>query len=67
MNQGEYVEEKNKNPFSDLFESRPKNKKNKWSDELDRYRIEERLDMDQNPLLWWKLNKCRYPLLGKFV
>lgn len=67
MNQGEYVEEKNKNPFSDLFESRPKNKKNKWSDELDRYRIEERLDMDQDPLLWWKLNKCRYPLLGKFV
>lgn len=67
MNQGEHVEEKKKNPFSDLFESRPKNKKSKWSDELDRYRVEERLEMDQDPLLWWKLNNCRYPLLGKFV
>ena len=67
MNQGEYVEDKNKNPFAELFELRPKNKKNKWSDELDRYRIEERLEMDQDPLLWWKLNKSRYPLLGKSV
>jgi hypothetical protein len=55
------------NPFSDLFESRPKNKKSKWADELDRFRLEERLDMMQDPLLWWKLNDSRYPLLGMSV
>jgi hypothetical protein len=58
---------KEKNAFSDLFESRPKNKKNKWSDELDRFRVEERLDMSQDPLLWWKINEIKYPLLGTSI
>jgi hypothetical protein len=59
------VDDSLKHGFSELFEERPKNRKTQWADELDRYRIEIRLDFGQDPLLWWKLNECRYPLLGK--
>jgi len=60
------VDDLSGNAFSDLFEARPKNQKGKWSDELDRFRIEVRLDMRQDPLLWWKLNESRFSLLGMY-
>ena len=63
----ENVDSKEDNPFSALFESRPKNKKSKWADELDRYRLEERIDIKQDPLPWWKYNETRYPSLGMRV
>jgi hypothetical protein len=53
------------NPFASLFDTpRPVNKKSKWAEELDRYRKEERLDMNLDPLQWWKINKLKFPGLG---
>jgi hypothetical protein len=53
------------NPYADILgPSRAPNKKSLWSDELDRYKAEERLAMNQNPLEWWKVNEYKYPTLG---
>lgn len=53
------------NPYADILgPPRAPNKKSFWSDEIDRYKSEERLAMSQNPLDWWKLNEYKYPTLG---
>jgi len=58
-------EPKKENPFSDLFNTpRKLNKKSKFAEEVDNFKKEDRLDMDSEPLLWWKVNEKRYPILG---
>ncbi len=58
---------KTENPFASLFDTekipRKGNKHGKWGEELDAYKQEPRLDMDGDPLLWWKVNEKRFPVL----
>ena len=35
------------------------------AEEVGKYREEQPIKMDQNPLLWWKLNEFRFPLLSR--
>ena len=35
--------------------------------ELRRYQDEETIDLDANPLVWWKSRMCQYPLLAQLV
>lgn len=58
--------EENDNPFLKLFvpTNRKSNKQLLWSAEMDLYKAEERLNINVDPLTWWKVNQQRFPVLG---
>ena len=33
--------------------------------ELAKYKVEETMPLNPNPLLWWKANELKYPILSK--
>lgn len=35
--------------------------------ELQKYRADQKIPESQDPLLWWKVNACRFPKLASFV
>lgn len=59
--------EENDNPFQKLFAPTTTRKSNKqllWSAEMDLYKAEERLNINVDPLAWWKVNQQKFPVLG---
>jgi len=64
--------EEEKNPFEDLLSpnsgTRNKSSKNnRWNEELNLYKKEDKLNISSDPLLWWKLNEIRFPGLAKLA
>jgi len=38
-----------------------------WTVDLERYKDEDAIPETQNPLIWWKLNTHRFPVLASFA
>jgi len=65
--------EKERNPFESILSTKvggtrnKSSKNNKWKEELELFKKEDRLSFSSDPLLWWKLNEPRLPGLAKLA
>ena len=56
--------------FADIYEDKSKricSKLERVVAEVNRYKSEESIDIDEKPLMWWKMRKCQYPLMSNLA
>ena len=56
--------------FADVYEDKSKricSKLERVVAEVNRYKSEESIDIDEKPLMWWKMRKCQYPLMSNLA
>ena len=56
--------------FADVYEDKSKricSKLERVVAEVNQYKSEESIDIDEKPLMWWKMRKCQYPLMSNLA
>ena len=56
--------------FADVYEDKSKricSKLERVVAEVNRYKSEESIDIDEKPLMWWKMRKYQYPLMSNLA
>ena len=56
--------------FADVYEDKSKricSKLERVVAEVNRYKSEESIDIDEKPLMWWKMRKCQYTLMSNLA